>query len=296
LLLLLVFLEKANDTPAPTTPTTTTTPTTVPPQTTLPPETTVPPTTTQPLIGWVEQDGRLYYYDDQSNLVTGWQEIEGVTYYFNEDGSRALGKTVIDGKTRYFAKDGSEVLLVNPWNYLPEDYSTELATPTIGNPSKLKVSTQCYDALMEMLQACKDAGLSPIIVSANRTHAKQQSLFNNKVQKLMNQGYSKEEATTLAATVVAIPGTSEHELGLAVDLVDNSYWGLDEAQEKTKVQKWLMENAWEYGFILRYPNGKSEVTGIIYEPWHYRYVGVEMAKEIYDSGLTLEEYLENLGK
>ena len=98
----------------------------------------------------------------------------------------------------------------------------------------------------------------------------------------------------LAGTVVAVPGTSEHELDLAFDLVDDSYRNLDDAQEETPVQKWLMENSWEYGFILRYPNSKSDVTGIIYEPWHYRYVGKHIAKEIYNSGLCLEEYLDSL--
>ena len=93
-------------------------------------------------------------------------------------------------------------------------------------------------------------------------------------------------------TVVALPGTSEHQLGLALDLVDESYQNLDEGQENTKVQKWLMQNSWRYGFILRYPNDKSSVTGIIYEPWHYRYLGRDMARDVYESGLCLEEFLE----
>ncbi|MEE0202655.1 MAG: M15 family metallopeptidase [Muricomes sp.] len=90
---------------------------------------------------------------------------------------------------------------------------------------------------------------------------------------------------------MGVPGTSEHQLGLAVDIVDIENQILDEDQEKTAVQKWLMENSWRYGFILRYPNDKSDITGIIYEPWHYRYVGNEAAKEIYDLDVCLEEYL-----
>ena len=93
--------------------------------------------------------------------------------------------------------------------------------------------------------------------------------------------------------MVAVPGTSEHELGLAVDLTDNDYRELDEAQEDTATQKWLMENSWRYGFILRYPNDKSEATGIIYEPWHYRYVGKATAKAVYESGLCLEEFFDS---
>ena len=95
-----------------------------------------------------------------------------------------------------------------------------------------------------------------------------------------------------AAKTVALPGTSEHQLGLAVDIVDRSNQNLDRTQETTAVQQWLMAHSWEYGFILRYPDEKSETTGIIYEPWHYRYVGKEAAEEIYRQGVCLEEYLD----
>ena len=90
---------------------------------------------------------------------------------------------------------------------------------------------------------------------------------------------------------MAVPGTGEHELGLAADLMDESYPYLDEEQENTPTQRWLMENSWRYGFILRYPNGSTEITGILYEPWHYRYVGRGPAEEICRMGVTLEEYL-----
>ena len=103
---------------------------------------------------------------------------------------------------------------------------------------------------------------------------------------------SPEQARSEAATVVAVPGTSEHHLGLALDIVDAGYPFLTEEQEETPVQKWLIENSWKYGFILRYPSGKSDITGIIYEPWHYRYVGREVAAEVYASGLCFEEYLD----
>ena len=92
--------------------------------------------------------------------------------------------------------------------------------------------------------------------------------------------------------MVAVPGTSEHQTGLALDIVDASYQHLDQAQEATPVQQWLMAHSWEYGFVLRYPTGKSETTGIIYEPWHYRYVGREAAREMTGLGLCLEEYVD----
>ena len=91
--------------------------------------------------------------------------------------------------------------------------------------------------------------------------------------------------------MVAPPGTSEHETGLALDITAQSYPVLEQDQEDTPEQQWLMENAWRFGFILRYPQGKTEITGICYEPWHYRYVGREAAKEIQEKGLCLEEYL-----
>lgn len=183
--------------------------------------------------------------------------------------------------------DDWHLILVNPWNFIPEDY--EVTLKSIGDGHK--VDERCYDDLQAMLEACRAEGLSPIICSSYRTQEKQESLFQNKIQRLINQGYSEEEAPVEAAKVVAVPGTSEHQLGLALDIVDVSNQALDESQEGTPVQQWLMAHSWEYGFILRYPNEKSEITGIIYEPWHYRYVGREAAEEIYTQGVCLEEYL-----
>jgi len=183
-----------------------------------------------------------------------------------------------------------QFLLVNPWNFMPEGYTPEV---TLINDWQYG-SVVCKDDLLLMLEDCRKAGLVPYVASAYRTHADQIYLYNNKIQRLINEGYSEEEAKKLAGTVVAVPGTSEHELGLAFDLVDNSYRNLDEEQENTAVQKWLMENSWKYGFILRYPGDKSEATGIIYEPWHYRYLGRDLAKAVYESGLCLEEYMDSI--
>ena len=124
------------------------------------------------------------------------------------------------------------------------------------------------------------------------SQAKQQELYENKLQRLIEEGYSYENAVTEAGTVVAVPGTSEHQTGLALDIVDASYQILDQGQEDTLVQQWLIEHSWEYGFVLRYPNAKSEITGIIYEPWHYRYVGREAAREMTELDLCLEEYVD----
>ena len=169
--------------------------------------------------------------------------------------------------------------LVNPWNQVPEDWTVDLVTL----PNGLEIDKRC-------------AGLTPVICSAYRTQDFQQTLYDNKVSKWMEQGYSREEAQEKAGHQVAVPGASEHQLGLAVDIVDVNYQLLDTNQENTAVQKWLLENSWRYGFILRYPTDQTDVTGIVYEPWHYRYVGKEYAQDIYKKGLCLEQYLEQWGK
>lgn len=184
-------------------------------------------------------------------------------------------------------QDNELLMLVNPWNPLPEDWVTDLVTLSDGR----KIDSRCYEALQEMMDACRAAGYSPFICSAYRTQETQQSLYDNKVQRLISGGMGEEEAKTEAAKAVAIPGTSEHQLGLAVDIVDANMQELTEAQEDTETQKWLMANSWRYGFIHRYPNGKTDITGIIYEPWHYRYVGKEAAQDIFNRNITLEEYL-----
>lgn len=184
------------------------------------------------------------------------------------------------------------LVLVNPWHELPEGYEPELQLVSDDGDTQQYMDVRCADALLEMIYDCAEAGCQPYICSAYRTMERQQYLFNNKIARLVAAGTDPEEAPEIAAMSVAVPGTSEHQLGLAADIIDLSYTNLDEAQEQTPTQKWMMENSWKYGFILRYPNGSSDITGIIYEPWHYRYVGPDAAKEIYDLGVTLEEYLD----
>ncbi len=185
------------------------------------------------------------------------------------------------------------LILVNPWNKLPEDYQPELEEiPQADTEDPLYVDVRCAEALRQMIADCKEAGNYPYICSAYRSLEKQQFLFNNKIRRLVLEGVDPDEAPEIAAMSVAKPNTSEHQLGLAVDIIDFFYTNLDKGQEETSTQQWLMENSWRYGFILRYPNGSSDITGIIYEPWHYRYVGEEAAAEIYELGVTLEEYLD----
>ena len=177
-------------------------------------------------------------------------------------------------------------IIVNPWNKLPKDFSVELSSVR-----GYKVDSRCAYHLKKMLSDCEKAGHEPLIASAYRSNSTQTRLYNNQVQRYLNRGWSLDEARKKAAAAVAPPGTSEHQTGLAVDIVDEDYQLMVNSQADTNTQKWLMKNCWKYGFILRYPKGTTDITGIIYEPWHYRYVGKTIAKEIFDSGLTLEEYL-----
>lgn len=179
--------------------------------------------------------------------------------------------------------------LVNPWNALPETWEP----PTMKElTSGWEVDARCYDDLMEMLDDCRAAGHEALVCSAYRPRTLQEELFGNLVQEYMDKGLSEERAREEAAKEVAVPGTSEHQLGLAMDIVDMDYQILDDTQADTPAQKWLLENSWRYGFVLRFPKEKESITGIIYEPWHYRYVGREAAKEMYQKDLCLEEYLQ----
>lgn len=180
------------------------------------------------------------------------------------------------------------LLLANQWNKLPVDFNVELTNLSNGHA----IDKRAYPDLQQMMDDARREGLSPIICSSFRTQEKQQTLFNKEVYNQIANGYSQEKAEIEASKWVAVPGTSEHQTGLAVDIVSSNYQILDKQQEETAEQKWLMQNSYKYGFILRYLSEKSEITGIGYEPWHYRYVGKKAAKEIYKSGVCLEEYLE----
>ena len=181
-----------------------------------------------------------------------------------------------------------ELILVNFENLLPENYAVELTQLA----DEQAVDARIAGELETMLADARAEGLSPVVVSSYRTEELQLTLYSNKVARLVEAGCSQEDAQTEAARWVARPGTSEHQLGLAVDIVAQSYPVLDAGQEDTPEQQWLLENAYRYGFVLRYPEGKSETTGIGYEPWHYRYVGKEAAEQMYWNNLCLEEYLE----
>lgn len=177
--------------------------------------------------------------------------------------------------------------LVNQTNPISEDEVIDLA-----EIDGFYVDSRIYDELTQMLEDGTEAGTGIYIRSAYREWDTQALYFGNMIEQYVNSGYSYYESYVLASEGVAVPGESEHQLGLAVDLISSEYETLDEGQADTEVARWLEENSYKYGFILRYPEGKEDITGIMYESWHYRYVGVEAATEITELGITLEEYLE----
>lgn len=187
-----------------------------------------------------------------------------------------------------------QLTLVNETSPLEEDYAPDLAELNNG----LKFDSRAISALNNMLADGNAKGLDLIVCSAYRSVVQQTELFRQQVARQQEEDSSLdyEQAVAAAKTVVTYPGRSEHNLGLAADIVCEGYQNLDDDFAKTEAAIWLKENCAQYGFILRYPQGKMGVTGVIYEPWHFRYVGVESAKYIYENDLCLEEFLTELAK
>lgn len=175
------------------------------------------------------------------------------------------------------------LLLVNSTHPLADDYSVDLTELRNGQ----SVDTRILSDLQEMFDAARSEDIYPIVSDAYRTREDQQTLMDDVIQNYEDEGYSSEEASSKAEQVIAKPGTSEHETGLAIDIAGDD----DYDQDTDSVLEWMNSNAYKYGFILRYPSGKESVTGAEAENDHYRYVGKEVAKVIHDQGICLEEYL-----
>lgn len=180
------------------------------------------------------------------------------------------------------------LILANKDNPLPSDYAPDLAYLEGGSYQMQSEAAAAFD---RMKNAANATGLHLMACSTYRSVERQTELFNAEIQKWMGQGMDETAAREQAATVVMVPGCSEHNTGLAVDVGSITNQRVEEDFENEPEFAWLQEHAAEYGFILRYPADKVEVTGVTYEPWHYRYVGVENAQKIKESGLCLEEYL-----
>ncbi len=180
-------------------------------------------------------------------------------------------------------KNGWELILVGGENYVPDDYEVKLLTLSNGE----QIDERIYPSLQKMFDDMRAKGIYPTVVSGYRSYEEQRELLEEKYLAYRSEGYNKSRAKELALEWVALPGTSEHQLGIAVDI--NPDYSVSKGEG---VYEWLQNNAHRYGFIKRYPEDKTEITGIINEPWHYRYVGQKAAKEIYEQGLCLEEYID----
>lgn len=215
---------------------------------------------------------KIPFANSQSNDISITQETGDMQGDFSEKSTMTDMKDTTDD-TNW------NLMLVNNKSAIPENYEPKLVEVSDGE----KVDERIYEPLMEMLEAAKEANLNqlPIVVSGYRTQKKQQKIFDKKIAEFRKKGHSKSESEELAKQWVAIPGYSEHQIGLAVDINGATY----------DLYFWLQENSYKYGFIFRYPGDKTDITGVSEEVWHYRYVGVKAATEMYERGICLEEYL-----
>ncbi len=236
-------------------------------------------TTGQPLLGWQEIDGKTHYFrTENGEMVTGWLTLDGDRYYFQENGAMSVGEVEIDGVSNFFTSKGKYVVMVNQWHLMPDDYTLDFA-----EVEGFQFQSYAADDLKALLKACRSAGYNCTINNTYRSTAQQQYMWDVRIERRMNQGMTREEAIAYTARSLAFVGASEHHLGLAVDI-----------NTDPQIIAWMAEHCWEYGFILRYPDNRFDVTGIIYEPWHFRHVGQELALELRDSGLCMEEYMAKL--
>ena len=179
---------------------------------------------------------------------------------------------------------GWKLILVNKDNYIPKDYKVKLLTLSNGK----KVDARIYPKLQEMFDAARASGINLHVAEGYRSEEEQEDMMEEKIESFIEKGKSEGEAKKLARKWVALPGTSEHQLGIAVDI--NSQISTPSGP----LYSWLANNSYKYGFILRYPPNKVSITGVKYEPWHFRYVGKSAAAQIHRQGICLEEYVENL--
>lgn len=216
-----------------------------------------------------------------------------VTELESDGGEIAIPASLAGADHLFPAGNGDYRLILVNKDYTMPNEITDLPLKNIGDG--YRVQADMYDALVKMMDDAKAAGLPLYIVSGYRPIERSRVLYENKVQEYINAGYSAEDAAVEAGMWIAPPGTSEHSTGLAVDLISADYYtklpDLLPEFEEFEEAKWMKEHCAEYGFILRFPKGKEDITKVVFEPWHFRYVGVEAATAIMEQGITLEEYL-----
>ena len=185
--------------------------------------------------------------------------------------------------------DDWRLILVNPTNYIPDDFTVNLK-----QIHGYMVDERIAEPYQNMYDAALKDGVNLLLCYGYRTKEQSQQLLDKQINKQMANGLSREQAEIEAIKWVAPPGTSEHHTGLAVDVVTPLHQVLNHEFENTDAARWMKENSYKFGFIIRFPKGKEDITKITYEPWHLRYVGEEHAKNMFQNDLCLEEYLERI--
>ncbi len=226
------------------------------------------------------------FLDEEEGLYSVDEILQDsqINYYLDSESGLSEGQS--------FSKDDWNLLLVNKQHPVPENHTFELGTIA----GAMECDARILPELFAMLKAAKDEGISLSVCSPYRDISRQKILFDRKIKLHMGNGYSYMEAYKKASQIVTVPGASEHQIGLALDIISSDYTSLDEGFGNTAAGKWLKEHSKEYGFILRYPKGKEYITGIDFEPWHFRYVGKEAATIIMDNEITLEEFVESISE
>ena len=226
------------------------------------------------------------YLNDEEGLYSVDEILQDsqISYYIDNESGLSEGQV--------FSKDDWNLLLVNKQHPVPENHTFELGTIA----GAMECDARILPELFAMLKAAKDEGILLSVCSPYRDISRQKILFDRKIKLHMGNGHSYMEAYKKASQIVTVPGASEHQIGLALDIISSDYTALDEGFGNTAAGKWLKEHSKEYGFILRYPKGKEYITGIDFEPWHFRYVGKEAATIIMDNEITLEEFVESISE
>ncbi len=234
-------------------------------------------------ISGVDEEGRFLYMhglEDEEVFPSG-------DFSVNRNFEPADFETEIHKNIYSFDLNDDFLILVNKDHPLLKDVDCELK-----NYNGFDVDERIYDSLQEMMKDAKNDGINLFISSGYRNYNTQSYLYEKKINYFKRLGYSKEEAIEIASKKVTPPLTSEHETGLAVDILSYGHDIMDQEFGESEAGVWLRENCFKYGFILRYPKGAEDITKIQYEPWHFRYVGKDAAEFIYINNLTFEEFYE----
>lgn len=226
----------------------------------------------------VEEEFETYTLDDLLEHHDG-------TYYEDQPETEEI-KAEETGAEQVFDSSDWRLVLINKQHPIPVDYDFTLGTFTSG----MRCDERVIEDLLLMMQAAKKDGVNLMVRSPYRTSDHQESNFNGRIKDYMRQGLSYMEAYKVTSQVITVPGCSEHEIGLALDITSDTYQPLKQGFAETAGGQWLADHSYEYGFVLRYPEGKEYITSIEYEPWHFRYVGREAASVMKEENLCLEEF------